>query len=129
MQLLVLYFFLLVQEDICYSLYGDSFYKNDYWNINFEHDANIAGYLNTLEDLKELAPHYVEKYDVICKGNCSELKNKLNSVIEIILKEIQTNKNINEKLYILSVILRNNKIEIDQLITDYLRTMQTKYID
>ena len=59
----------------------------------------------------------------------SELKNKLNSVIEIILKEIQTNKNVNEKLYILSVILRNNKIEIDQLITDYLRTMQTKYID
>ena len=66
------------KEDICYSLYGDSFYKNNYWNINFEHDANIAGYLNTLEDLKELAPHYVEKYDVICKGNCSELKNKLN---------------------------------------------------
>ena len=28
-----------------------------------------------------------------------ELKNKLNSVIEIILKEIQTNKNVNEKLY------------------------------
>lgn len=66
------------KEYICYYLYGDSFYKNNYWNINFEHDANIAGYLNTLEDLKELAPHYVKKYEVVCKENFSELKNKLN---------------------------------------------------
>ncbi len=66
-----------VKEDICHELYGDSFYKYNYSNINFEHDANIAGFLNTLEDLKDLAPQHVEGYEEYCKVNCEILKNKL----------------------------------------------------
>lgn len=90
-------------------------------NLKNNLEEYINDYLNTMH--KTLSIY--DNKEILT----SELKNKLNSVIEIILKEIQTNKNVNEKLYILSVILRNNKIEIDQLITDYLRTMQTKYID
>lgn len=54
------------------------------------------------------------------------IKNKLDDLIKVILNDIQTNKTINEKLYILSIILKNIKNEINIMIVEYLRTIQTK---
>ncbi len=87
---------------------------------------------NTLEQtIKDIEKKYLEfihknikNYDVNEKLT-EILKNKINNSISKILNEIEKNKKITEKLYIISLILKDMEEELNSEILIYLRSIQT----
>lgn len=57
------------------------------------------------------------------------IKEKIYNMIDVISNDIQKNKKINEKLYIINCILRETRKDIKKDILDYFREMQTKIFD
>lgn len=87
---------------------------------------------NTLEQtIKDIEKKYLEfihknikNYDANEKLT-EILKNKINNSISKILNEIEKNKKITEKLYIISLILKDMEEELNSEILIYLRSIQT----
>lgn len=87
---------------------------------------------NTLEQtIKDIEKKYLEfihknikNYDVNEKLT-EILKNKINNSISKILNEIEKNKKITEKLYIISLLLKDMEEELNSEILIYLRSIQT----
>lgn len=87
---------------------------------------------NTLEQtIKDIEKKYLEfihknikNYDANEKLT-EILKNKINNSISKILNEIEKNKKITEKLYIISLLLKDMEEELNSEILIYLRSIQT----
>lgn len=59
----------------------------------------------------------------------AKIETKINEMNEVIYKDIQTNKAINEKMYVIYFIIHEHRIEIQNIVLEYLRQIQTQILE
>lgn len=97
---------------------------------NPEHYQNISlENLNTaITNIKQDFIRFLRKNlrkSVVNESISDKINEKIDSDIQIILEELQKEKKIHEKLYIISTILRNAQQETREIVNEYLVNIQT----
>lgn len=116
------------------SLWNDLFIEALKYILTFsDESANIMD-INIRNSFEEYQIKYIEfihntiiSYDI--KENLTELLNfKINNSKELILSELNKTKKIEEKLYIISLLLKSLDEDLNSEIINYLRNMQANLL-
>jgi len=116
------------------GLWNEMFRECLKYTLTVNQESSLIVKDTLINNLNDIVKNYLEfvvksikPYD-IHETLTSELKSKINSSISILLNEIEKDKRIDEKLYIISLLLKSLQDDINAMLLEYLRAIQSNVI-
>jgi len=116
------------------GLWNELFRECLKYTLTYQRESSeiiLGTFKNNVDDINkdyiEFIKRNIKMYDL--HENISEqINNKINNTKDIIINELSKDKRIDEKLYIISLLLKSLQDEINEIILEYLRSVQANIL-
>ncbi len=124
----------LILELRTIGLWNEFFRECLKYTLTFQRESSevvLDTFKNNIDDIHKNYIDFIKRnvkiYD-LHEDVSEQLNNKINNTKDIIINELSKDKKIDEKLYIISILLKSLQEDINAIILDYLRSIQANIL-